>query len=270
MQYLIANFIFTGFRIDMNINYNYRLGTISQNQNKKQVKNPTFTSINDDIMKSVPLHNVRKVVDDVYRGASPTWNLESFKYLKDAGVERIIDIAGYDSVANGCREYGIEYNNYLIDMEEILNLNIFYKYKPIFQSKEDVIEESHNLYGMLCGHKGDKLEKDVQRALKRWDKGKRSGFEKLINIIQKLQQRNVYVCCENGSNRTDLLLMFNSILNPQQADTQKDLNHLFNDKFKLYAEKLYHNLTDTDKIKLGWTKVFDEQFLPKLKELKIR
>ena len=253
----------------MNINCNYQFKSTSQYAKYTKKSNPAFTAINDDLMKEVPLRNVYKVRDNVYRGASPNWNLESLKYLKAAGVERIVDIAGYYSLVEGCKENGIEYTSYLIDEEEIHNPEIFFK-RNIFRTKEEIVDEMRQV-GASLRYSDEKLASCIELHLQGWESSKRRAFKYLTDFIQNMQKENVYVCCQHGINRTDMVLMLNSILNPKQTDTQSGFYRYesfgnFKD-FLFYVERLYNNLTRAEKERMGWNKAFDEQFISMLKRL---
>ena len=71
--------------------------------------------------------------------------------------------------------------------------------------------------------------------------------------------------CEFGRYNTDTAVMFDYLFNPKMKHGS-GLN-MYNDRFILCAKNLYENLTDTDKLKMGWTKDFEQTFHERLSKL---
>lgn len=220
-------------------------------------------AINCSKMENVPLSGIQKVDRSFYRGPSLINNLDAVKPMKEAGIERVIDLAGFDEVERACNLNNIEYSRFLIDEKEGMHPELFLK-RPIFNTREDSVNELRHSYESL-GYKGEKLNEAVQNGMSQSFTKLRNEVDKFTDLIRTIQKGNAYISCEYGMERTGLALMLNYLFNPNMPGTTKGLP--FSNEFLERAKNLYKNLTPYDKRKMQWTKSFDECFMLRLQGL---
>ncbi len=226
---------------------------------KSLVARPNLVSKEE--MKNIPLTGIEAINENSYRGCSPMADLKSVKMLKDAGIKHIVDIEGFEELAQECQKQNLKYSNFLIE-EEV----DFYD-RDMFKTKNEIVAERTQFFRDIIGAEPERVEQGVKSGLANWEKSKRSMIGYFTDFINTMQKGNVYIGCKCGTIRTDIALMLNQLFNPKQA---KYPNHIeYNQKFLDNAEILYKNLTDSDKLKMGWDEVFDSQFLKKLGKLSV-
>lgn len=221
---------------------------------KSLIARPNFVSKEE--MKKIPLTGIEPINETSYRGCSPMADLSSVKMLKDAGIKHIVDIEGFGELAEECQKQNLKYSNFLIEEEEN-----FYD-RDMFKTKNEIVSERTSFFRDIIGASDERVEQGVNDGLARWEKTKRGMIGYFTDYINAMQEGNVYIGCKCGTIRTDIALMLNQLFNPKQANYS---NHIgYNQKFLDNAEILYKNLTQNDKLKMGWDDVYDSQFMKKL------
>ena len=95
----------------------------------------------------------------------------------------------------------------------------------------------------------------------------RNDIEEFINFINVLKKDYFYIGCEYGTYKTDDAIVLNSYFNSNLKNRpNRRLTDTLNGN---HLKLIYEKLTSDDKIKLGWTKEFEEKFLANLKYLKV-
>lgn len=225
----------------------------------------TFNNkIDHKMMEELPLWNLDLVSEKlgVYRGESLQGNLIYLKTVQKAGIQRIVDLAGYENLEEDCKELGLEYHYYP------MTPHLFFINNPMFKSEEEMKTKFFN-QSRLFGYKNkaQQIYKDTQ--LKAWRKNKDKEIDKFIKFIQFMQKGNLYIGCEWGTYTTDGGLMLNYFFNPLFQGTSEYLSP--DNKIHLCeVRKLYNNLTSEHKKMLGWTKEFDTATAKKLEKLLIK
>lgn len=215
--------------------------------------------VNSSLIKNLPLRNVEKISETSYRGSSAIRNLDSLKILKQAGIQRIIDLAGFKGLNEACNKEGLEYFNYSIEE----NVNYFFK-DSLFKSKDEIISENIDLYKNIYNCPSNIVENEINSSLKY----QRKRVEQFVDFISTLQKEYAYIGCEYGLTRTDIALALSSLFNPKHDFKRNDALMYNYDDVIMNAEKLYHNLTSEDKLKMQWTKSFDDNFLKNLRKFR--
>jgi hypothetical protein len=151
--------------------------------------------------------------------------------LKEAGIRTIVDLNGYGSrYKEKVERNGLNFHDFYMDY------NYWFDYSESKFSKEKTSVEARDV------------------------------IEKLIKFIKVMQDDYVYIACEYGSYKTDDAIILNNFFN---AKNQRHPNYTRR-YFQIDCIKKYYEwLTDTDKIKLGWTKEYEKQFLKRVKESKV-
>ena len=80
-----------------------------------------------------------------------------------------------------------------------------------------------------------------------------------------MQKDNVYLGCACGTYRTDFAVMLNKLFSPSADYPCKMSDYLSNAEA---IKNLFKNLTETHKLKMGWSKSFEKQFLSQLSSIK--
>lgn len=196
----------------------------------------------------IPAYNVRPIDgtnETCYRGSTLANDSEALKTLKNAGIERIIDLVGYYHYEKRTDEAGLEYCcpkfgrcGFVWDEEA-------------FMDKEDFLWNETRYYTPADLKKNKKY---IERRMKDFDNHSRRSVERFINYILTLQKGYYYIGCEYGTYKTDEYLLLNEYFNPKvDAGTPRGA------MFKLDKMlTLYKKLTPEDKKRMGWTKEFDE------------
>lgn len=226
-----------------------------------QIVLPNNNALNHDMMKELPLWNLYLVSEKqgVYRGESLQGNLNFLKTVQNAGIKRIVDLAGYKNLEDECKELGLEYHHYP------MTPHLFFINNPMFKTEEETKLKIFN-QSRLFGYKGIVRDNYVERMFKAWQKNKDEEINKFIEFIQFMQKGNIYIGCEWGSYTTDGGLMLNSFFNPLYTDAPVYLTP--DNKVHLHkVQKLYNNFTAEHKKLMGWTQEFDKNTCKKLKQL---
>lgn len=94
------------------------------------------------------------------------------------------------------------------------------------------------------------------------DYSNRAFIDETIKFLKKMQEGNIYIGCQNGSNDTDIALILNNFFNPLLENKCK--TKMRPNEFSLELNTIFDALTQEDKLKLGWTKEFERRLIKKL------
>lgn len=193
-----------------------------------------------------------------YRGAMiKGYQLEKLSLLKEVGIKRIISLMKSSELEEECRKLNLEYLYFNMDLKDSCfedELEVRSKSRMFWQNIANITDTKEIDYRINC---------DVNH----WKDKVKNSKKQLMSLIQFMQKDNVYIGCACGTYRTDFAILLNFLFNPNVKYSCTAFSFVNNLKS---IENLYNNLTQTDKIKLGWTKIFEEQFLLKLNKLKVR
>ena len=197
----------------------------------------------------IPAYHVRPVEgtdETCYRGSTLVDHPKALKTLKDAGIERIIDLVGYFSYDKVSKDAGLEY--YCPDFGRG-QLGVWEE--EAFLTTEGVIRKETYFYTPI---EFEKNKKYLDELAKRQEIYSRKSVERFVDYITTLQKGYYYIGCEYGTYKTDDFLLLNEYFNPKvEAGVPRGA------MFKLdMMLTLYEKLTPEDKKRMGWTKEFDE------------
>ena len=88
--------------------------------------------------------------------------------------------------------------------------------------------------------------------------------DKLVQFFKKMQEGNIYIGCQHGSNDTDVAFILNDFFNPVLEGKAKTKIKPNDSDFPVKLNTIYDLLTKEDKKLLGWTKEFESRVLKKL------
>ena len=151
----------------------------------------------------------------------------------------------------------MEYLDILFDDDDI----------DAFKIIDEVESEAKEAARHILGYDEKKSSKFVNDCINDWQDNTRIFIDKFIQYIQTIQKGNVFIGCQCGVYDTDIALMFNYLFNPKMEHYNRCTRGRI-DKFIDQAESLYLNMTESDKIKMGWTKDYEPIFHKKLENLK--
>ena len=125
-----------------------------------------------------------------------------------------------------------------------------------------VLEESCKKYDLNYLYFDSDFDMFYNDAFK-WKGCTNNFIDEFVKFIQTMQQDNVYVGCEFGTNRTDNMLMLNNFFNPYAKNTKTYINRL-NSCYVPSLQTFVQNMTQEHKNAMGWTKEFEKEVLAKI------
>ena len=229
----------------------YQLGQLL----KPLTNKPKEIDINS--MMGLPVYNVRPIGNGKsYRGSTLVRHEQCLPTLKKAGIEKIIDLVGYNSYEKKANDAGLEY------------------YCPKFGEGimgvwTEVIFDDYNQYARdymkFIPYQKRSDESEIAKLKANYQLDLRRSIDNFVELIQELQKDYYYIGCEYGTDRTSAVLLLNNVFNPKFKD--EDLPYCRNFEVD-FMEQLYKNLTPQDKKRLGWDDEFDKNVPLKLKMLR--
>lgn len=212
-----------------NIDFNNSLG----NRTKSVEELLKKSTVVDGKLYKLDLYNFAKVQENCYKGqslfnATKTSTVENnFKMIKDAGIKTIIDYQASPLLVEfrkeDCIGLGLEYFDF--PMENLFSKNVFTKH----------LEHS--------------TSEDTQFIEK---------FKSFINLKQK---GYTYEGCMFGDERTDEALLLSNYFNPKDKQIKDIESSSFIKEalkgYKISMKNLYLNLSEKDKLDMGYTPEFD-------------
>ena len=218
------------------------------------VKKPI--KVNSKLIDELHLQNLDYVDNTSYRGAMiQADELDKVEKLYEAGIRRIIPVGrGSQELEDACKKIGMEYQAIMFDSR------FNDAFKTIDEVKSSAKEYARDI---LCLDEKGVAER-VNSRINTWKESTRDFIDEFTSYIQKMKKGNVYIGCEYGRYDTNVAQMFDYLFNPNKRYSRtapdEDWVHC--------AENLYHNLNDSDKLKMGWTKNFEKTFFERLGKLK--
>lgn len=125
-----------------------------------------------------------------------------------------------------------------------------------------VLEESCKKYDLNYLYFDSDFDMFYNDAFK-WKGCTNNFIDEFVKFIQTMQQDNVYVGCEFGTNTTDNMLMLNNFFNPYAKNTKTYINRL-NSCYVPSLQTFVQNMTQEHKNAMGWTKEFEKEVLAKI------
>lgn len=210
------------------------------------------------IMEKMPTFGVDFLdgVENSYRGSMPErrYAKEASEILKEAGVKTVVDLVGV-GIGDIIEEEGLEY---VYIPSELLTSDA-----DMYKTTEDAKNTAMS-YLKYVGLDEDTLREEIRCAIDNHQENMLKEKEILIKYIQTMQKDNLYVGCDYGKYRTDRALILNTFLNPKAGERYCNIHA--NEVLVFFLLNLYENLTPEDKARMGWTKEFDENFVPKIEK----
>ena len=205
----------------------------------------------------IDAYNVRSVDSQEinYRGSTLAYKPKALKTLKDAGIERVIDLVGYYGYNKNAKEAGLEYYCPKFGRGQ---LGVWEE--EAFTTKSEFLAKETMYYTPI---ELEKNKKYLEQRMKAFEKYSRTSVERFVEYIEVMQKGYYYIGCEYGTYKTDDYLLLNTVFNPKSEE--KFIS--YRDMFKLdFMKNLYDKLTPEDKKRMGWTKEFDESVPKRLNE----
>ena len=195
------------------------------------------------------------VVEDAAEGFTLARNQRALKTIKDAGIERVIDLVGYYWYDKNAKEAGLEYYCPKFGRGQ---LGVWEE--EAFVTKGEFIAKETMYY---TPNELEKNKKYLENRVKAFEKHSRTSVERFVEYIEVMQKGYYYIGCEYGTYKTDDYLLLNTVFNPKSKEKFIPFGHMFKLDF---MKNLYAKLTPEDKKRMGWTKEFDESVPKRLNE----
>lgn len=214
-------------------------------------------ALNHELIESLPLFNLALVSKKlgVYRGQTLNAHPNALRVFKEAGGERIVDLAGYEGLEDNCKQLGLEYFYYSTPP-------YYFCLGEVFKS-EDEQRENYLRHCSLFGYSEKESRDYFETATNHWKTCVDNELKDFVEFIKTMQKGNLYIGCEYGTYATDNALMLNSVFNPLYVRTPKFITP-YNRSFLPKLLNLYKNLTPEHKLQMGWSKEFDAYVLKNL------
>lgn len=168
-----------------------------------------------------------------------------FCVLKAAKIDTIIDLVRYDKYKKKAEEAEMNYLSIPIDDES-------FRTSPIFMNEKTYIKYYSTTF------EPDEEEKEILKYNYNFEC--RQFIDSFIPIVQALQKGNCYISCQFGTGLTTKFLDVFSLFNPETTAAVDSISR----EERISYGNMYKNLSSEDKAKMGWTKEFDENFIPYL------
>lgn len=223
----------------------------------KSVSVPKESLLNNEAIENLSLMNLALVSKKlgVYRGQTLNGNFYALNVLKQAGIERIVDLAGYEGLEETCEKMGLEYLYYSTPSYYFIQGQMF--------KTEEICKNDAKHQTLLFNYTKEDAEAAINRSVERWHKYLDKEINDFIKFIQTMQKGNLYIGCEFGTYTTENALMLNAHFNPLFLRGQKFIS-TYNRVLTPKLINLYKNLTIEHKQLLGWTKEYDQLVLKRL------
>lgn len=213
--------------------------------------------LNNEKLLKIGLYNLETLGNtNSARGAMVKgYELEKLAMLKDAGIKRIASLMQCSELEETCKELGLEYLYF------DLNSNA-----PCMEDEHTIEQKSRSFWQNIANVKDEEtLKLRINYDLEKWRQNSEKSIEKLVEFVRFMQKDNVYIGCACGTYRTDFAVLLNQLFNPLANYTCEMSNSLFNTD---PCKNLFKNLTEVHKLKMGWSKSFEKQFLSRLGSIK--
>ena len=200
-----------------------------------------FRTTNEDnnryieTIEDLYIPNLQKINTNCYRGSSLLPYSNNFDILRKSGIISIIDLHGSDALKECCLNNDINYFHYLI--------NIDYWANPIFETNETLLNKQKNWLTPDITTE-EEINNKKLKYIESIENQRNIFIINLKKLIDTINQKNFYICCECGEYRTPYVLALNTFFNPKWNGKEIFPTNLF-----IYEKiiTMYKNLTKQHK-----------------------
>ncbi len=204
----------------------------------------------------IDAYNVRSVdwTETCYRGSTLAHKPRALQTLKEAGIERIIDLIGYYGFEKDVQDAGLEYYTPKFGCGQ---LGIWDE--DTFKEIDELIFKETRYYTPIDFEKNKKYLEQIAQTHEKLSK---RSTERFVQYIEEMQKGYYYIGCEFGTYKTDDYMLLNTVFNPKSKNTDIPIH---TPMFKLDFMKILHSkITPEQKQRMHWTKEFDESVAKRL------
>lgn len=212
------------------------------------------------IMSDLDIVNFRRADFGIYRGGMIGLgeDIDKVSKLHEAGIRTLIPLdSGNYKLETFCERFGMKY----LPMR-------FNRESSAFENPDRLKSDEMRYATSILNLDEKKALEYVNKTLSSHRSYTRIFINQFIGYIQAMQKGNVFIGCEFGTTNTDTAMMFDYLFNPKM--NHSSCLNWRNEYWVKLAENLYKNLTADDKLKMGWTKDFEQTFAERLEDLKNR
>ena len=200
------------------------------------------------------INNFGRTYNNSYRGESLAFKPEKFDEIKGYGVERVIDLIGYDQYKENCDKNGLEYTRF--------DIASYFSDSSILANKD--------IYIMTKKHEFELMTQDTKLANKyaqnlsdNFPQAYKDAVDSFVEFIQAVEQGHFYISCDHGVNKTNKALMLIAYFSPKCDENEYTAYAPGKQQLK-NMQTIYKALTPEDKAKLNYTEDFDKKLKKRL------
>jgi len=212
------------------------------------------SKVDSEIINNLNIHNLIEIRENGYRGETLSWKKSCLLGLKDAGIERVIDLRGDEHYKDVCEEVGLEYKSFPMSRE-------FWLEEAFVDEKKYLAREECIIRSQLPAEKIPQALVDSKTSYRVSSRG---FVDDCIDLIETMNKGYFYIGCLCGTDRTDDALMLSEYFNPKNKQTTSGCFNTPRQFKKDCMAELYKKLTDEDKKRLEFTPEFEAKLRKKL------
>lgn len=207
--------------------------------------------------------NVIIMQSDGIKAALPDDPKYFLKSIKKSGIETIIDFHGCGGYEEECKKKGLNYLFFRIS-DDFWKENVALKKEDGYlREQKKFLEEIHTNWSK------DEIESQLKDDKEDFKKGSRTFINGLINYFDTINKGRFCAGCCAGMTQSKTGLILSQYLNPKDVqEIELDLLDIGSiHEVPSMARKLlnlYENFTEEDKIRMGYTKEYEEKVVNRL------
>ena len=200
------------------------------------------------------INNFRRTYNNSYRGESLAFKPEKFNEIKGYGVERVIDLIGYDEYKENCDKNNLDY--ICFDVASYFNDSSILGNKSVY-----IMTKKHEYEAIT---QNSKLAKTYAENLaENYPKAYKDAVDNFVNFMQTVEKGHFYISCDHGVNKTNKALMLIAYFSPICSEYEYQAYVPGRQQLR-NMQAIYKALTPNDKKKLGYTEEFDSKLKKRL------
>ena len=213
----------------------------------------------NELLNSIGLNKLKYIGNNSYRGAMVRdYNLDKLQKLKEAGIKHIIDLEGYPETETECKKLGLDYSYFHISYLDEACWPSYVMSGELYRSRNEYYARIRKFFPERNRYSSESCYVEI-RKFSDYDQHCKMTIEKLIKFVQTMQDGNVYIGCDHGTDFTDAALLIDYVFNPQAKHdsciTEYSRNYLVTHLCGTRYEPLYalrYKLIREDYQRMGW------------------
>ena len=232
---------------------------VEADEKLKNLSNAEIARLNyakkQQIFNKQIINNFGRTYNNSYRGESLAFKPEKFSEIKGYGVERVIDLIGYDNYKENCHKNELDY--ICFDVQSFFNQSSIFSNKSTY-----IIAKKHEFETV---NKNTKLANEYAKNLSNnYSTEYQKAVNSFVNFMQAVEKGHFYISCDHGINKTNKALMLIAYFSPVCGEREYTSYSPSEQQLKS-MQVIYKALTPKDKENLGYSESFDKKVKARLK-----